>query len=41
MNEASEKGIEKSKSSQADTDAVNDERSDKVLHNRAVATPCD
>ena len=41
MNEGSEKGIEKPKSGQADADAINDERSDKVLHDRAVATPSD
>ena len=39
MNERSQKRIQKSESRQADTDAVNNEGSDKVLHDRAMAAP--
>ncbi len=37
MNESRQKRIEKPKSCQADPDAVNDNRSDEVLHDRATA----
>ena len=37
--ESSQKRIQKSKRRQADPDAVNDQRSDKVLHDGAVASP--
>ena len=41
MNERSQKRIQKSTSRQSNTDAVNDKSSDEVLHDRAMAAPCD
>jgi hypothetical protein len=41
VNEGSEKGVQKSERGQAHPDAVNDQRSDKVLHDRAAAAPRD
>jgi hypothetical protein len=39
VDESSQKRIQKSKCGQADADAVNDQSSDKILHDRAAAAP--
>src|SRR6202007_11614 len=41
VDESGQKRIQKSKSGQAHADAVNDQRTDKILHDRAAAAPCD
>jgi hypothetical protein len=37
VDESGQKRIQKSKSSQADADAINDQRTDKILHDSAAA----
>src|ERR1700686_5858737 len=41
VDKGSQKRVQESKRGQADADAVNDQRSDKVLHDRAAAAPGD